>query len=373
MKVCSVQISILIFFVMLFGGEVKGETSHTIVENSSQEAPNEKEQQRWAAFPIIASSPETGVMLGGMLIHFFPTEEPDQQASTVDIMAYGTTEGQYAFEVTPNIFFGDGAYRMSTSFYVNYWQANYYRIGNDSPDNHEEYDSTNYGTILTFERRLFDSFIVDFVGHYEKTNMDIEDGGMLDSGNIAGAEDGEYIGAGFAFGYDSRDNTNGPSKGLLSRYEFITYDKDIGSDLDFDIQTLDLRYYMQPEIIDDSVIALAAKVKSTDGDVPFRYLASPDGTSILRGIENGRYKDNQGVSLQSEFRFPVHGKWSGAVFAEFAQVADEFSDMELGDTKTSIGCGIRYALNPEQRFNIRADIAWVDDGIGLIINFREAF
>jgi hypothetical protein len=353
--------------------EIEGDQAQTTGEDSPQGLAKEKKQQRWAAFPIIASSPETGLMLGGMLFHFFQTEEPDQQASTIDMMVYGTTEGQYALSVSPNIFLGDGKYRVSASFYGNYWQANYYQIGNNSPDIHEEYDSTNHGASLSVEGRYLKSFIVDLLGHYEKTDMDIETGGMLDSGNITGAEDGEYIGAGFAFGYDTRDNTNAPAKGVLSRYEYMSYDQDIGSSMDFDIQTFDLRYYTRTNFIKESVIALATQVKSTNGDVPFSYLATPDGTNILRGIENGRYKDYQMVSMQSEYRFPIYGKFSGTVFAEFAQVAEEFSDMELKETKTSIGSGIRYALNPEQRFNVRADIAWVDDGIGVIINIREAF
>ena len=358
---------------LLFAEEIKGETVQTNTENSPHELTGKNNQQRWAAFPIIASSPETGLMLGGMLFHFFPTDTPDQQASTIDMMVYGTTEGQYALSVSPNIFYKDGTYRLNSSFYGNYWQANYYQIGNDSPDIHEEYDSTNYGASLTVEKRCFDSFILDLIGHYEKTDMDILAGGMLDSGNIPGAEDGEYIGAGLAFGYDTRDNTNAPAKGLLTRYEHVIYDEDIGSSLDFKIQTFDLRYYTYGPIIKDSVLALATQIKSARGDVPFRYLPTPDGTNILRGIENGRYKDNQMLSLQAEYRFPIYAKLSGTVFAEFSQVADDYSDMKLDETKTSIGSGIRYALNPEQHFNIRADIAWVDDGIGLIINVREAF
>ena len=55
------------------------------------------------------------------------------------------------------------------------------------------------------------------------------------------------------------------------------------------------------------------------------------------------------------------------------QVANDYSDIEFSSFKTSIGLGIRYALNPEQRFNIRADIAWVDGGFGAVINVREAF
>jgi len=358
---------------LIFGAAITKGTDQAIAETPAPEIAGVNKQQRWAAFPIIASSPETGLMLGGMLFHFFPTYKPEQQASTVDILAYGTTEGQYAISFTPNLFLGNGSYRLNASFVASYWQANFYHIGNNSPEEHEEYDSTNYSANLTLERRYFDSVILDLVGRYENTDMDIVAGGILDSGNIPGAEDGEYIGAGLAFGYDTRDNTNAPARGLLARYEYITYDDEIGSSLDFDIQTLDLRYYTKTAIVENSVVALAAQMKSTRGDVPFRYLSSPDGTYILRGIENGRYKDKQMASLQAEFRFPIYAKFSGTFFAEFAQVADDFGDMEIDETKTSIGSGIRYALNPEQRFNIRADIAWVDDGIGVIINIREAF
>jgi hypothetical protein len=79
------------------------------------------------------------------------------------------------------------------------------------------------------------------------------------------------------------------------------------------------------------------------------------------------------VGVQSGYRFPVWKRFSGALFAEAAQVANDYSDIEFSSLKTSIGLGIRYALNPEQRFNIRADIAWVDGGFGAVINVREAF
>ena len=229
-RIKPVSVALLLTFLLsttcpavLIGAEINGDKDQ-VSGGDSQELSDEKKQQRWAAFPVIASSPETGLMLGGMLFHFFPTDEPDQQASTIDMMVYGTTEGQYAVSASPNMFLSDGKYRVNASVYYNYWQANYYQIGNNSSDLYEEYDSTNYGASLAVERRYFDSFILDLVGHYEKTDMDILAGGMLASGNIPGSVDGEYIGAGLAFGYDTRDNTNAPAKGVLSRYEYMSYD-----------------------------------------------------------------------------------------------------------------------------------------------------
>ena len=102
-------------------------------------------------------------------------------------------------------------------------------------------------------------------------------------------------------------------------------------------------------------------------------MQGPDGTLILRGIENGRYRDKDMVALQSEYRVPVHGKFSGTVFAEAAQVAPRLGDMVANRFITSVGMGFRYALNPSQRFNVRGDVAWVDNGMAMIINVREAF
>lgn len=342
-------------------------------EEFHEQLNKEKKQQRWSAFPIIASNPEVGVMLGGMLFHFFPTEKADQQASTIDLYAFGTTEGQYLLAITPNLFLADNTYKVSATFSGNYWRANFYPIGNNSQDDKEQYDSTNYGISVNAERYFFNSFTLGFIGRYTNSDMDIESGGMLDSGDIYGAKDGEYTGAGLTLGYDTRDNTNAPHRGAFAQYQYINYNKNLGSSLDFDSHALDLRYYFKSALTKDSIVALAAKMQSTTGDVPFRYLPSPDGTFILRGIENGRYKDRRGLSFQTEYRFPVKGKFSGTVFADFAQVANEFDDMSLDKTKTSIGTGFRYALNPEQRFNVRADFAWVDGGFGMIINVREAF
>ncbi len=182
-------------------------------------------------------------MLGGMLFHFFPVDTPEQQASTIDILASGTTEGQYAFSVSPNIFFGDGLYRFNAMVFVNFWKANFYAIGNESPDVSEEYESTNLGGSLNIERWFFDSFTLDLIGRYENANMDVEAGGILATGTILGSDDGEYIGLGLAGGYDTRDNTNAPDEGILARYEYISYDENLGSALDFHIKTWDLRYY----------------------------------------------------------------------------------------------------------------------------------
>jgi outer membrane protein assembly factor BamA len=331
----------------------------------------QQKQQRWAAFPILASSTETGFMYGGMLFHFLPVDEPGRQASTIDLMAFATTEDQYQVILSPNLFFDSNRYRLNFSLNYSSWEANYYGIGNDSSDEKEEYQSDSIGASFTVERKFYDTFVAGLIGTYAGEEITTEAGGMLQTETIAGSSDFEYAGLGIRAGYDTRDNTNAPNFGALATFESMWFGDYLGSDYDFDIQSLDTRYFVP--VRKDQVLALSMQLKKAHGDVPFRLLPSPDGTMLLRGIENGRYRDRTLLGVQSGYRFPVWKRFSGALFAEAAQVANDFSDIEFSSFKTSIGLGIRYALNPEQRFNIRADIAWVDGGVGAVINVREAF
>ena len=331
------------------------------------------DQQRWAAFPVIASSPETGQMLGGMLFYFFPVEKQGKQASTIDTMVFGTTKGQYVLQVAPNVFFDTGHYRLNAMVQRSIWQGNYYGIGPDSPDVAEKYKTSSLQGGLTLERRFNEVFVLDILGVYDKSRITVPSGGLLQTGQVPGATDATLNGMGVEGGYDTRDNTNSPTAGVVARYRYLNYTAGLGSDLAFSQQNWDFRYYGKQDWMRDSVLALAATVRRAYGNVPFRYLSSPDGTLILRGIENGRYRDNDMVALQSELRAPIHGRFSGTFFAEAAKVAPNMGAMGASRFITSVGVGFRYALNPSQRFNVRGDIAWVDHGMGAIINVREAF
>ncbi|MBI5889645.1 MAG: BamA/TamA family outer membrane protein [Nitrosomonadales bacterium] len=347
---------------------------HAEPEPGAQPKPDAAaDQQRWAAFPVIASSPETGQMLGGMLFYFFPADGPGKQASTIDTMLFGTTKGQYALQISPNVFFDAGRYRLNAMVSRSLWQANYYGIGADSPDVADKYKSSLLQGSLTLERRFNETFVLDILGVFDKSRTTLQGGGLLETGRVPGSTDGTYNGMGVEGGYDTRDNTNSPTEGVVARYRYVNYTAGLGSDLAFSQQNWDFRYFRKTDVVRDSVLALAATVRRAYGDVPFRYLSSPDGTLILRGIENGRYRDNDMLALQSELRAPIHGRFSGTVFAEAAKVAPTLGDMGASRLIASVGVGFRYALNPSQRFNVRADVAWVDHGMNGIINVREAF
>ena len=79
------------------------------------------------------------------------------------------------------------------------------------------------------------------------------------------------------------------------------------------------------------------------------------------------------LAMQSELRFPIAGRITGAAFAEVAQVTPRLEEVDGDAYKTSFGLGLRYQLRPKQRLTMRADIGWVDGMPGIVAYFREAF
>jgi hypothetical protein len=325
----------------------------------------------WFVFPVISSSPETGLMLGAMLMRFIPWLSWELQASRLETMGYATTNGQQSYSISPSLFLWGGKYRLHGLAAIQLWPANFYGIGYDTPDDPEAYDLENTLFEAVLERRLSQGMLGGLVYTARREDMSPEPGGALETGGIPGALGGTYGGLGIRLGFDSRDNTNAPYSGSVARYQGLIFDPSLGSDLEFRIQRLSLRRYRTSSL--GHTAAVAATARMSRGNVPFRYLSTPDGVFILRGIEKRRYIDNDMVALQAEYRIHSRSAWGMTLFGCLAQVAPKIEDFRSNRFKSSLGVGLRYALRPEDRSNIRADIGWVEGQPGLILNFREAF
>jgi len=355
-----------IIFILPASNIAFSQQKANISDNSIQES-----RQKLVVVPVAAYGSETGAILGASLFYFPPASSDATRKSSLDIVVFGTTKGQYFITLVPDLYLDNGRYRLIPKLFGSYWKSSYYGIGNDLPDDPENYVSSNIGFKLSLDRLFSNGFTLGPVFNFRWSEIEPEQGGKMEADAPEGIDSELYSGAGMAAGYDSRDNTNAPHTGDFVRYEYLHYIAELGSDLVFDVHQFDLRHYFPTS--EKTTFAVAGQVRISRGDVPFRFLSKPDGINILRGIESRRYIDRDLLALQSEFRFPIKDKFSGTVFAEVAQVASDINDIAIDNFKSSIGAGLRYSLNPEQRLNFRIDLALVDDKIGFVANVREAF
>ena len=77
----------------------------------------------------------------------------------------------------------------------------------------------------------------------------------------------------------------------------------------------------------------------------------------MRGYYAGRYRDKKFLGAQVEYRFPIYWRISGTTFASTGQVADELNDFHFGGFKWAGGVGLRFAVLPSEKLNLRFDVA----------------
>ena len=327
----------------------------------------QEKSRRWAILPVVASSAETGLQLGAFGA-YFPTPG-NNRPSSLNTALIASFKGQYQAIFSPDLYLSGNRYHIEGFLIVRKWPANHYGIGNDTPDMPAEYDARGTELLFTPQRRFKKNIFIGPYYHLAWEDVDIRNPSAF--AGLAGARGGRASGLGVWAVYDTRDNPNAPRTGHFFRYTGIVYRTLTGSDFPYQVQTFELRTYLPSG--DAGTLALSSYLRQATGTVPFRELSTPDGTFTFRGIEKGRYRDRYVLTLQSEYRLDLPHNFGLTTFAELAQVSPDLGTLGLNRFKTSFGLGLRYAINPEQRFNLRVDTSWTDGTFGLTVNAREAF
>lgn len=337
----------------------------------ANDAANGAEHQSWVLLPIVARTEETGMQYGAMAVYFPEKASIDTRASSIGLSARTTQKNQHIADIFYEFHTPGGEWKIKPRVTYEVWPANYYGIGNNTPDTPELYDSDNLEACLYVERRVWGNYFTGAGYRYRKDTVRPLAGGALASSGVLGAAGMEISGLEASIGYDTRDNTFAPYAGNFLGLEAFVYRGFLGSAFDYEVGQLDLRHYM--EVADNNVLALALFFRYSSTGTPLFELSSPDGAKLLRGMENGRYRDQDMVSLQTEYRFPVWWRFGATLFGEAAQVSASPSQFAADRFKYGVGAGVRFALNPSERYNARLDVSYVDGGMGVVIYIKEAF
>ncbi|MBW1893149.1 MAG: BamA/TamA family outer membrane protein [Deltaproteobacteria bacterium] len=353
-------------------------SSATHQDDATHQAEEEfqaEDFQEWAFFPVIASETETGLQLGGLAVRFFKPESNEFRTSTIDFVAFGTVNQQYYTGVTSDFYLKRDLYHLNLTANGRFWPANFYGIGNDTTEEDKKlFESTGLDTRIVFERKFIDLLYAGVLYKFRNSWIEPESPeseGVLQNESLTGAEGGLRSGLGITLSLDTRDNVNDARDGTFIKADALYFEDSFGSDFDYSLYTLDMRQFITLARV--TGLGIRGYVQLMRGDIPFQDLSSPNGYNILRGLENGRYRDRDMIAFQAEWRFPIYKRFGGTVFMETAQVAEDLSDIHNDGWTSGAGVGLRYAINYSEKFNTRIDFSWVDGGFGLTIGMREAF
>ena len=187
--------------------------------------------------------------------------------------------------------------------------------------------------------------------------------------------------------FDSRRNSINPENGsylnLLYRPKF----KFMGSDANWQSMLLELKTYKKFPARSENVIALWSYNWFTfAGKPPYPLLPSTgwdDFVNTGRGYIQGRYRGNDMVYLETEYRFLItsNGLFGGVVFANAqtfsnrsSSLAGKASFTTFDPIQPGYGAGIRIKVNKFSRANLCIDYGWGTGGShGVAVNLGEVF
>lgn len=349
------------------------------VQAQDEQLPVTKEKRSsLVALPYAFYSPETEFGGGaGALYSFRPAGSlPGNRPSNVKLGITITQKKQLIVALVPELYFRNEAYYLNAWIAYYHYPDKFWGIGNDMPDDAEENYSMDYvRTFLNLQKRVGRGLYVGCRYQFEHIKLtETEDGGLLHPGTIGGSEPdgGLASGLGFIVTYDTRNHIYYPTTGSFHQFYGAYFGDIFGSDYRFSSYTLDLRKYFP--LPGEQVCALQAFGMFTGGTVPFQMLALMGGNYVMRGYHFGRYRDENMVALQTEYRFPVFWRFGGAAFAGLGDVAPDIDAFRLKEFKYSLGIGVRFTIDTKERINARLDFGFGRHGNnGFYAMVAEAF
>ena len=328
--------------------------------------------------PIVFYTPDTRWGLGGVVLSAFHLQNKQDSSSItrmsyVKLVSYYTLNKQYDAFTTWNIFTPYEKYLFKGEFRFRKYPDRFYGLGNTSNIDTEEKYQYNLLRLKTMVMRRFGKHV--FLGldyEFEKEyNFSYEPSGQLNSGNIPGYQGGIGSALGFVGVYDSRDNVLNAYKGTLAEFSSFYFTPVLGSTFSFFEMDAELKHYIQ--IKPKHILAFHSKMRWTNGAVPFLDMSRLGGEDILRGYPGNRFIDNNLITSQIEYRFPLIWRLGMTAFAGAGDVFSSFSDLSWSNLKPAAGLGLRLLVNPKERVNIRFDYARGREGGYFYFSVSEAF
>ena len=327
-------------------------------------------------FPVVARSIETDWSFGlasSATLRLF-TKDTTARTSNIQLLALYTLKKQLVSAILGTEYFRHEKYVLHEQLSYSSFPDKFWGLGQDTPDSTEEdYKFRQYYINLHLLRKIAPSIFVGTLFELQDVmDVDYNANGLFDKENIAGREGYLVSGLGLSLTYDNRNDAFSPDKGNYVQAYFNHFDHVIGSKYNYTNWVIDARKYMR--IYKNQVLAMQAYWFANEGkDVPIRSLAALGGNNSMRGYYEGRYRDDDKYVMQAEYRVPVYKRWGVVGFAGMGNVCHGIDDITI-NCKYSWGGGIRFALNKNEKLNIRMDYGISSDHTsGLYFQLGEAF
>lgn len=331
----------------------------------------------YLVIPLLFRSPETkwaSGITGSMSFKTSNKNDSLTRTSTIQGVIMFTQRNQNIQALDASIFFPKEKYIFYFQLSHSYFPDKYWGMGSNSLDiAKEDYAYSQFYVFAHLKKKIAKNLFSGVLYESQKIfNLNYIPGGIYDSTIVYGKTDYLVSGLGGSMSYDTRNSSYWPTKGILIQGTFTEFNNYFGSTYN-DLKTMvDVRLFKK--VYKNTVVAAQLFNYSNDGQAPTRELAMLGGSSNLRGLYQGRFRDDNMTTFIGEYRIPIYKRISTCIFGGIGDVYKKLKDVSARTFKHSYGAGVRIAILPKEKLNIRIDYGFSDKhNKGLYFTVGECF
>lgn len=331
--------------------------------------------ERWLALPAVYYDAERGFGFSAAVLRLFRVDaqnDADDRSSQLRFTTSVSLSGDVDLSVDPTLSLWGGGLVLEGYGSLSRRTLSYWGIGADSDDVFMDYTRRQGRMQLAALTGMRHNFFAGL--SYDLRGVEVSDtsgGDLLHEPGVLGAKGSLLSGVGAVLRYDSRSSAYSPSSGTYVEILPRVYHGWLGSEFDNVFLYVDARHFVPVGRF--HVLAAQAIAWLQRGDIPFDRLSTAGGGRMLRGMDSGRVRDKHFVGAQLEYRAPLYWRFGGVAFAGIGRVARTVTSFDFSYWKAAAGVGVRFAVDPKQRLNLRGDVAISNDSYGVYLDVLEAF
>ncbi|MDX2443555.1 MAG: BamA/TamA family outer membrane protein [Bacteroidales bacterium] len=349
--------------VLIFSFTIKVSLAQGLFSGSAGE--RSEKNFSFKPIPFINYDRSIGFMAGFVPIAMYNLSKKDTISPSSISGAFGmySTSKTWFAMVFSKFYFHEDRYRAV--FAAGTGNVNFqFFIDHPGYEGYVKYNTVLDFVKLEFQRRVFKGFYAGVNYSYAKL--------ITEFGDSTGIEQEVYLnGWGLIFSYDRRDNVYYPRKGLFTNLKYTSFPEAFGNEFVSQKIELDYNHYFSIRKKHD-VIAARFYGGFGIGEVSFNQQFVVGNTDI-RGYSEGKYRGDQVLAIQGEYRWNPWKKIGFIAYLGFATVFNSINEDDNGKILPAAGTGFRYLVFPKNHMNVGMDVAVGEGDWGLYFRIGESF
>jgi outer membrane protein assembly factor BamA len=332
-----------------------------------------KQKSGIAAIPMINYNRTQGIILGAIVSKYYKINKKDtlSPSSNTGIAGIYTEQKSYALFLYSQLFFDEDRWRIrgaAGSLNINF--QFYLEDPVTSTGNFTDYTTKAKLVVLQVQRNIYKRIYFGPTASFINSTVTFGFPGVSGQDSVSKSI---LNSIGYIITNDTRDHVQYPTAGMFLNFKNQFYRNWLGSNYEFVryIVTYN-QFFKLGKTSDRQVLVARATMNIATGNVPFEGQTVVGGDDI-RGYSEGKYRNDQVYTLQTECRWNFYRKWGLVAFAGVATAVDNLSDISTSGLLPGVGAGLRFRMLPSEKVNIGVDAGLGKGDYSITFRIGEAF